>query len=266
MGRSKDKIFTKEQKDIIRTYYPDFGYKKCQEFMPHLTRLQIASMASHLKVKFKRDHVGKISIENFTCLSNESIYTLGLIWGDGYINKRNNQIKFHIKSSDCDYLLSILNKVGQWNLYTYPDGNSVEIACVDYKLHQWFCQYDFQEKSYCEPTKILSIIPEEKHFLFWLGLIDADGSFYTIKSDSRFCFSLASTYGYQFSEFIKFCNTHNIQTKLRQRIKYEGKNSDLEIKTVQSLLNLGRQIYQTEIGLPRKRSRFEEFQSRRLSA
>lgn len=263
---SRSKIFTEEQKDIIKQYYPDFGYKKCQEFMPHLTQTQISSMASYLGIKFKRNHIGKISIENFTCLSNESIYSLGLLWGDGYVSKSNNQIKFHIKSIDKDYILQVLNKIGQWNLYVYPDGKSVEIACIDYKLHQWFCQYDFQQKSYCEPSKILSIIPQEKHFLFWLGLIDADGSFYTIKSENRFCFSLASTYNYQFIEFLNFCNKHNIETKLRQRIKSSGQNSDLEIKKVQSLLNLGSQIYQTEIGLPRKRLRFEEFQSTRLSA
>lgn len=262
----KKNIFTEEYKEIIKKYYPDFGYKKCQTFMPHLTQSQIGGMAKHLGVKFKRNHIGKISIENFTCLSNESIYSLGLLWGDGYINKHNNQIKFHIKSTDRDYLLSILSKVGQWNLYTYPDGNSVEIACVDYKLHKWFCQYDFQEKSYYEPTKILSIIPKEKHFLFWLGLIDADGSFYTIKSENRFKFSLTSTYDYKFYEFTNFCHKYNIEYKIRQRTSGTGKCSELEIQKIQSLLNLGKQIYQTEIGLPRKRIKFETFQSKRLSA
>ena len=251
------KVFSKNDIEIIKKYYEEFGYKKCMEYIPNVTPIQIMSKAKYYKLKYKNAHTGKISISNFESMTNEVVYCLGFIWGDGYISKSNNQIKFHIKTCDSEYLLYIINKIGKWNLYQYPDGKSVEITCVDYKLHKWFCQYDFQEKSYIEPTKILSIIPKEKHYLFWLGLIDADGSFYIDKRNNHLRFELASTYEYLYSEFSFFLDYYKIFYKIRKRIKNTGKSSNIIICRQEDIYKLGKSIYKTDIGFPRKRKIWE---------
>lgn len=250
------KVFSNDDIIIIKKYYEEFGYKKCMEYIPNVTPIQIMNKAKYFKLKYKNAHTGKIQISNFMSMTNEVVYCLGFLWGDGYINKINNQIKTHIHISDSNYILSIFSKIGEWNTYIYPDQQSIEIACVDYKLHKWFCEYDFMEKSLVEPTKILSIIPKELHYLFWLGLIDADGSFYVINKQLRF--DLSSTYEYKHLEFCNFLNELNIHYKIRRRIKQSGKSSSIVVCRKQNLYELGKHIYQSEIGFPRKRIVFEK--------
>lgn len=252
-------LFSEQDNEIIKKYYPKGGSRACLQPLDYKYNLkQINGKARGLGIKCERPNKGKIPLENFTCFSDASVYTLGFIWGDGYINKSNNQVKFHIKTTDMDDLLLQINQVGEWNIYMYPDQKSVEISCVDQIVHDWFVNYDFLNKSYCEPTKILKEIPDNKHYLFWLGLTDADGSFY-FTGKNKFFFEISSTINYKFYEFSKFLTKNNVEYSMRNRVMKRGKTCSFLIRRKESLINFGNSIYRSDFGFKRKRERFNQF-------
>jgi hypothetical protein len=115
----------------------------------------------------------------------ENVYLMGFLWADGYVGKKYD-IRIETKASDFDYLQPLLERYGFTSFRTrmrYRDGKPFgsmqkEFCVGDVSLNKTLQDIGYREKSIIAPSKILSVIPPNKRYLWWRGFFDGDGCFY----------------------------------------------------------------------------------------
>lgn len=125
------------------------------------------------------------------------------------------------------------------------------------ELYTFLLNNDYDKKSYCEPTKILSKIPDEFKHYFWRGYFDGDGSAGLIGRGSYIEFS--STYDYQYSELISLFDMLNIKTyNLYRQISKKGHKSSVFKLYGKPNVILSKYLLTSEIGLNRKNEKLKQ--------
>lgn len=104
-------------------------------------------------------------------------------------------------------------------------------------------------------------MPESLHPYWFLGLVDGDGCFYKNPNGKNFKFQIASSFAQKWDYFENLMKKLDISYKVK-RIKRRNGNaySKVEITSRHGILKFGKYIYNSDIGLPRKRIKFEEIQ------
>jgi len=199
-----------------------------------------------------------IFIKNFTM---ESVYLLGFIWGDGYINKtgNSNQIRIECVSEDIEAIKPILDKTGKWSYNKRTRNNKkreVTIASISNKeLVSFLIENDYKNKSITTPNKILDRIPNELKKYFMLGWIDADGCFYWNEKRRQRQFYLSGSYEQDWSVFETQLNELHIKYNI-QRIENKTKYSCIRITNKLDIQKLGEFIYDGLIPFKRKYEKY----------
>lgn len=222
----------------------------------------IISILKIRNIKRRRSYCTKEIPENFI---NPDIYTsyfYGFFWGDGYIHNK-GAIRIIINNKDADEIDKVLINVNKFskNSHGNPKNNLVRFDHCSMNLRSFMINLDFKLKSYNSPTKVLNIINETQHYLFWRGLFDADGCWYHNKKNSQSSFHLVSTFDYDWSEYINLLTKINVKRYQYVKSSHKtGKYSYIKISNKYDLTILYNYIYQDNnyIGLKRKLEKAKE--------
>lgn len=201
-------------------------------------------------------------INDFT---KESVYLLGFIWGDGYINNcgRNNLICIECVTDDINQLKSIFKKTGNWNYYPRKRVDKkrevTNVITSNKKLVEFLIEKDYKNKSIKTPEKIWGLIPDDLKKYFILGWIDADGCFYWNEKHKLRQFYISGSYEQNWSVFEGLLKSLNIEYKIIRVIRRitKTKYSHIRITSRVNINKLGDYIFDDMIPFQRKYEKYK---------
>lgn len=212
--------------------------------------------------------------------TKESAYTLGFIWGDGYIYRKPEksiyQLSIKIVKTDMDEIQSTILSTGDWTSASQvrPNRRPQSILQVNNKiLVNYLIDNQYGPKTDYSACNILGKI-NPLYVNYWIrGLVDADGCFYYNKKHYLRHFSLCSSYCQDWIFFTKILDEQDIKYSYSQRIEYPTsikpqKHSVIRITDYESIRKFGMYIYGKEwdkIGLSRKYNKFQDILSSKIS-
>ena len=270
-----------KNEDYLKENYSKMGLKRCSEELS-LSKGKIRYLVKKFNLKMDKNDKKKmfidirkknseeynVNINNFTTnLTKESVYILGLLWADGYINKtnRNSDINLECVDYDMEYFKLILNKIGIWNYYSRQRNNYKPITKAttsNREILEYLTQHNYSNKSTMSPCSIIETIPSNLLKYFLLGIVDGDGCFYFNQKHFLRQFSIAGSLNQDWTAFEKIFNSLNITYKINRRPNSKNGSSEIRILNKLNILKLGQYIYDTidndNIGLKRKYTKYLE--------
>jgi len=184
-----------------------------------------------------------------------SVYILGLLWADGYVNKKNKQVIIECAGEDIDYFYTLFSNTGYYGLYERKNRKTKTIYSSSLELSNFLKECNYTNKSILTPNKILSKINKNLHKYFILGWFDGDGCFYVNNDVSQ----MAVTGGYdqKWDGLIDVCNELSIGFNIRLIDRKESKYSQFRITNMGDIVSFGEYMYGNHnIGLNRKKGKF----------
>lgn len=266
----KDLIFIKE-------YYPEKGPKYCSERLkisiPSIIR-KAREMGLFISDE-KRKQIHRKAINEYnesigreifnpeqfiSKYTPEAIYSLGLIWADGCMIRK--EVRFSNQIDDAIIFYKILLKTGCWKMFKYECKNHStwkkigRITASSPELHKYLIDMKYNES----PEKIINSLPQNiKHYWF-RGIIDGDGCWYIGKDGTSRRFTLAGPYEENWIYFTTLLDKLNIGYKICRNINKCGKNSTVCIYKKDDIKKLGEYVYNgfenDKIGLNRKYEKY----------
>lgn len=212
-----------------------------------------------------------LHFEQFTTnFTPESSYVLGLLFADGHINKKNNEIRISCLKEDIDVYEPAFQKTGQWNRYnnytkqrTRNNKPQGVLICTNKNIHNILLESsDF----------LLSKIPDNLKHYWYRGYIDGDGC-WTFRKSSRILpsgtlntfytrkFVCTGPLSQDWSFMTDLCKNLSLHYNINQ---YNKSNhfSQITITGRDNFNKLGNYIYQNwqedEVGLPRKYKKWQD--------
>jgi len=275
------KLYTKEEDEFLKKNYLKLSRAECAEKLNRTTG-SIKSVLKRLGLKNtkkqtinKQIHYNRKSTGEFTVdetlfidkINENTSYLLGVLWGDGYLSKRNTKqgnhhyrIVLSLKEEDALYIKPILETTGKWSVnkrdlqYSFHSANTILCKFLD--------ENDYTRKSGDSAEKILSKIPTNLHKFFFLGYLDGDGCVF-IKGKNM-CITFTSVYSQDWKFLEKLCNKLNCKYYIRRVIRKtrDSRYSDFKINGYKNSFLFGRYIYnKTHLGFPRKKEKFNQIKS-----
>jgi hypothetical protein len=275
--------YSKQDIDFIENNFPQNGAQFCANALKR-TRSEINSLCdrrgirlkqttkhnilSKIRKQYKPFNKYKVNPEKFIRpRAPEEAYILGLLWADGYLNKKRGTIGISCIKLDFNEFLPSLKGMGEWRIYYKCRPNRQEIGTAETNNRP---ASDFLYKyNYCSKYKtatILKIIPEHLHYYWFRGLSDGDGCFYIKKNGHKSQrYSIYGPFNQDWSYVISLLASLNIRYKIRKS-KHLAQNgqthlsSRLEILQKPDIIKFGNYIYQNrendKIGLTRKYNKY----------
>lgn len=196
----------------------------------------------------------------------ENAYLLGLMWADGYVDKK-YQIELCLKSDDFDSIKPLIETYG-YEKFKYSQkiykGNIFgklrglfKISNVN--LNQYLRTIGYREKSTISPKQVLETIPDSYKYLWWRGYFDGDGCFY-YKLPS-FKFTIWGSIDQDWKCVLNLYSQLNIDSYTPYKYnRTSGKSSCIIVSSKKHINTIGNYIYQSlnHIGLKRKQQKFIE--------
>jgi hypothetical protein len=197
-------------------------------------------------------------------LNKESVYTLGLMWADGYIYPKANRVSITCIKSDMDDIKDVIMSTYDWKIYI-RNAKGVRKEQLTFMTHnkefcQWLVSYDYASKKSKSADKILDFIPQKYHKYWWRGYLDGDGCIYTTKFFQVF---FTSSYNQDWNFVNKF--PIKLQWKELKRKTNKGSYSRRMLTTKKNCLLLLDFIYNgyegDKIGFTRKNKKYLEIKN-----
>jgi hypothetical protein len=208
------------------------------------------------------------------CITPESAYVLGFLWGDGYLSKRNDtnikkkqiwNIATECVKTDLDEIEYLFHKSGKWSSSTRHRINrqeQKEIKTCNKKLYLFLESHNYGNKSYSLPT-ILNIIPNDLKHYWWRGYSDADGCIYYNEKIPLTQHSITANIDYDWTFYFDLMKDLNINYRLQKIERKQGKHSTVTISSRKGVIDFCKYIYSGEnFGLSRKKEKYEKILAR----
>lgn len=285
----KKYILQASQLEWFKENYSALGGQKCSEHLKLPVRFLrktarkyglkvcksvIAQNCSKRIIKMHQDkfQVDMLKIKDITIDSPEKAYSLGFLWGDGYLVSHSptcKYINFSIVRSDFDNIFKYFECWGKWSIHYAAERRGHKEqgqATLCNRIMGWFLkENDYKNKSTVSPTKILSNIPEVLRHYWWRGYIDADGCFYYHHKQYLYQFSIAGSYNQDWQETMALFSLIGIKKyKVNRRLHTNYKSykdtrdSVIRVSNSRDIVKLGDYIYRDgcDIGLIRKYEKY----------
>ena len=219
----------------------------------------------------------KLNYKNMLNLKDKTIlYLLGFMWADGNLNY--NTLITEIKYNDYENLKMITDTTNlNWkhsNRYrilkkTNKKYHQGSIYLTDKIIAKQLLEYNFKNKSYEPPTKLINDIPHELLNHFIRGYVDGDGSFsiYKIKKNGNFGavkFNITSTINYDWGFIINLFYKLNIHSHLINNYdRKSGKSSIIGLHNKTDITKFGDWLYKDSenIRFERKYNKYMEIKN-----
>jgi hypothetical protein len=272
--------WTEDEILFLKEKFSTKGMNFCSNELGY-PKSKISRMSHKLKLKINKDIKEKYHGKpNKECNINpdlfynitmpEVAYFLGLLWTDGFIQRRKNNSHLGIKNikDDIISIKDVLNKIGKWNYFeikkrkdTWKD--QIQVSTNNKRIYDFLVEHDYNKKSYASADKILRKIPENLHHYFFRGIVDGDGCFYykkTVHSTMR-QFSVSSTYEQDWEYFENLCKKLNIIYSIKKYKRIKSSYSQIRITNKNGIQKIGEYIYncynKNKIGLYRKYTKYQ---------
>jgi len=161
--------------------------------------------------------------------SKEAAYVLGFLWADGHVvNPSFKQYISRITILFDDFLNveKSFDTLGHWLKYKLKRKGDKkffgEFCLCNKKFHAFLVENDYHLKSTVSPTKILSLIPDNLHYLFFRGVFDGDGHNGVVEK-SCFNVGISASFNFDWSSFEHLCQVLKINHKI-EKIKKTFEN------------------------------------------
>lgn len=189
--------------EFIKENYSKLGPEECANKLGR--KRQAIRLKAH---KMKLKHKEFFNYNRFILDINNPnfIYFLGFCWADGHLGKSRHKYDcgISVQEEDGKLLIPIFANFTDFNVRSYKKEKKKNIISF-YSRNQDLCQFlfenDYMDKSYVEPTKILSKIPENLKHYFWRGFFDGDGSITNWKGQKDYHLSVSGQHSYAWTEF-----------------------------------------------------------------
>lgn len=265
----KTKPWTEEEDNFLIKNYNSLGAKEIAKILnktihsihgrTHILGLYMTGE------EWSNIYTKKHDISNFTKVERPEVaYILGILWADGHVTPKKNQVRLGLVSSDIENIKEFyLNEI-KYN-YTlcvrkpYKPSHQpwTTITCSNRDLHTFLKEHDYVIKSSSSPEKILKHIPEHLHNYWWRGYFDGDGCLGLNKSYHHPHVSLASGGDQDWNFAITLCNTLNIAFHYKTNYFKLGRNSVFQITGIGNCRRFLDYIYNgKEMGLKRKYEKY----------
>jgi hypothetical protein len=188
---------------------------------------------------------------NLIDLTNkEVLYVCGFLWADGYLNY--NSIQLDTKRLDFKNIYYNFKKTGQWDFKLYESFlkqtgkfyKMSNISALNKENVNFLKKFNFINKSYDSPNKLLSSIPIELQHHFFRGYFDGDGSFSIYNKEKNVNFNVTSTIQQDWSFVINLFDKLEIETYNSWKYNRKtGKSSNMSISNKWDIIKLGEYLY-----------------------
>lgn len=208
----------------------------------------------------------KVKHEYFTTNQTpEASYIMGLLWADGYIGKNTNDIRLQCLKDDIDYFYPIFKTTGEYNLlYKKQPLNDKICGTIQFssrEVSEFLKENDYINKSISSHRKIMENISKHLWPEFLLGLSDGDGCFYIHMDRKIFQWVITSTYEQEWDAIENIMVDLGIKYRINRVKTKIGGYSQFQVNGPKQVLKVGEYIYNGELGLKRKRDKFEQVKS-----
>lgn len=208
--------------------------------------------------KFSEKIKHKLFTTDFT---PESVYILGLLWADGYLEKKSNLIRLECIMDDIQEFYPLFMTTGEFALNKRKRSNRKLQGIINgssLELSNFLKENDYCEKNLFSPNKILKLIPTYLLKFFYLGWSDGDGCFYHNKNYNCIQFIMSGSYDQCWDSMISLCQELKISYRIDRVItKKSHRYSRFLINRNEDIVKYGCFIYNnSDIGLKRKREKF----------
>lgn len=193
-----------------------------------------------------------------------NVYLLGFLWADGWIVNAGytHSLSMYLIKSDFLQIEPMLYDFGIRTFYDRQRKRKGEnfgrvsrgTTIQNKEVISFLWSNDYDKKSGCSPSKILSLIPTSLHHYFWRGYVDGDGCI------SKKEIALWSVIEQDWSEAKKLTESlgvsHSIYTYVRKSGKH--KSSVFRMGGIDNIVRFGDFIYKDYdgIGLCRKYDKY----------
>lgn len=265
--------------NFVRKNYSILGTDGCSKRL-NLSRGQILTFAFRNNIKVSASFKSDISkaqheanrkknallAKELIITTPEQSYTLGFLWGDGYLFKRYESessgryyARLEMNAEDYKNICPWFEDFGKW--ITGPRFKKgypplIHSTLFDAVFGAFLKFYNYDLKSKISPSKILKTIPKKLHEYFWRGYIDADGCFCWNKTQG--CFTITGHYDQNWIDMENLFKKLKIKYTLERRHSKIGSVSRLCIYNKNGISSLGNYIYchNPHISLTRKYKKF----------
>jgi len=208
---------------------------------------------------------------NLLDLTDKNIlYVWGFLWADGYINSAT--IELNIKRLDSKNVYYNFKKTGDWEskghkkflIKTGKYYPMVKIKASNKQNVNFLKSFDFIDKSYNSPSKLLSQISVELQHHFFRGYFDGDGSFSIYNNEKIVNFNVTSTIEQDWSFIIELFTKLEIETYNSWKYDREsGKSSNMSISNKWDIIKLGEYLYRNsdDLRLERKYNKYQQIKN-----
>lgn len=197
-------------------------------------------------------------------------YILGLIWADGCVSKKTNNVRFDTTFPDALYFKEVFLKSGEWKLYEFQPKQKnwrrrLTCSFTNKSLKDFLCN-----KNYCSKNqnadRILRIIPKPLISYWVLGLVDGDGHVSANKKNGLYEIQIAGPVDQKWNFLEEYCKSLTCEYTIQLTKNKKGQGSIFRIIGRRNVYSFGESIWkQIEFGLPRKREKYNIIKKKYLS-
>ena len=259
-----------EKQDIAQNYLINYNIQElAKQYNVSAARIKTVLRNKEVKIIVDRQELWKKRYPRNSDVfekidTPQKAYWLGFLYADGSVGKTKKTVRITLSTKDIEHLYKFKNFLNATNT-EIKQNNKVEND-KNYEL-SYFAISDEKLcndliKAGCIPNKTYSlsfpsenILPKELQYHFIRGFFDGDGSITIDRKRNRINISFTGT-----KEMLN--EIKKIFGKDKLKLEDKGNFAVLHIDGNKQVLNILNQVYKdsfSEIELPRKREKYEEF-------